>query len=257
MTVKIFGESTVCEFRGLGHGCGACFDVSAPRCSFELNPAQVDQMVNELFHPWQHLTLSCSYFLLPLCTVFTNFFSLDLTGLSGRIIQNFSQANQLRSMAAVLESSAIRDTRELQSACADILASGSVEQVSYLFDPPAVLESLANIDLAALTKMDEALVQSGYLPGPRSTSVPQADPSTGTAVPHAGPSTSTMARTPSSSNNILMEHPPIVVIERPHSPEVPEMPEADELTMSGIDEDAIARAVGDTGKDADEDAADL
>jgi hypothetical protein len=54
-----------------------------------------------------------------------------------------------------------------------------------------------------------------------------------------------------------MEHPPIVVIERPHSPEVPETPEADELTMSGIDEDAIARAVGDTGKDADEDATDL
>lgn len=74
MTVKIFGESTVCEFRGLGRGCGACFDVSAPRCSFELNPAQVDQMVNELFRPWQHLTLSRSYFLLSLCTVFTNFF---------------------------------------------------------------------------------------------------------------------------------------------------------------------------------------
>jgi hypothetical protein len=41
---------------------------------FELNPAQVDQMVNELFRPWQHLTLSRSYFLLSLCTVFTNFF---------------------------------------------------------------------------------------------------------------------------------------------------------------------------------------
>ena len=68
MTVKNFGESMVCEFRGLGRGCGACYDVSATWCSFELNPAQVDQMVNELFCPWQHLTLSCSYFLLFLCS---------------------------------------------------------------------------------------------------------------------------------------------------------------------------------------------
>jgi hypothetical protein len=214
-------------------------------------------MVNKLFCPWQHLTLSCSYFRLSLCTFFTNFFSLDLTGLSGRIIQNSSQANQLRSMAAVLESSAIRDTCELQSACADILASSSVEQVSYLFDLPAALKSLANIDFAALSKMDEALVQSGYLPSIRSASVPQAGPAIGTAVPHARPSTSTIARTPSSSNNILMEHPPIAFIEHPHSLEVPETPQADELTMSGIDEDAIAHAIRDMGKDANEDATDL
>lgn len=60
MTVKVHGASTLCEFRGLGRACGSCFDVGATRCSFELNPAEVAQMVTQLFNPWHHLTLSRS-----------------------------------------------------------------------------------------------------------------------------------------------------------------------------------------------------
>jgi hypothetical protein len=63
MTVKIQGKSSQCEFRGLGSACGTCFSTGATRCSFELNPEEVGLMVNELFKPWQSLTLSCTFFL--------------------------------------------------------------------------------------------------------------------------------------------------------------------------------------------------
>jgi len=58
MTVKIQGKSSQCEFRGLGSACST----GTTRCSFELNPEEVGLMVNELFKPWQSLTLSCLFF---------------------------------------------------------------------------------------------------------------------------------------------------------------------------------------------------
>src|ERR1700704_6109176 len=61
MTMKIRGSSTLCEFCDLGRACGSCFDVGATRCSFELDPAEVEQMVSEFFTPWQHRTLNRSY----------------------------------------------------------------------------------------------------------------------------------------------------------------------------------------------------
>ena len=54
-----------------------------------------------------------------------------------------------------------------------------------------------------------------------------------------------------------MDHPPITIIESSHSLEVPEMPEVNELTMSGLDKDAVACAVRDMGKDATKDATDF
>jgi len=62
MTVKLQGNSSQCEFRGLGSACATCFSTGATRCSFELNPEEVGLMVNELFKPWQSLTLSCPLF---------------------------------------------------------------------------------------------------------------------------------------------------------------------------------------------------
>jgi hypothetical protein len=61
MTVKIQGTSSLCEFRGLGSACGTCFSTGSTRCSFELGPEEVGLMVNELFKPWQSLTLSCPF----------------------------------------------------------------------------------------------------------------------------------------------------------------------------------------------------
>jgi len=63
MTVKIQGNSSLCEFRGLGSACGTCFSTGSTRCSFELGPEEVGIMVNELFKPWQSLTLSCWFIL--------------------------------------------------------------------------------------------------------------------------------------------------------------------------------------------------
>ena len=159
------------------------------------------------------------------------------------------------SVAAKLKSSIIQDTHNLQSACTNILASGTIEQVSYLFDPPALLADLANIDLDTLERMDAALKSSGYLPGTRPASVPQARPSTETSAPVAGPSSSTRC----TSSNVV-EHPPIAVL----VPDLParEVPEAaqlfdeDKLAMSGI-EDAPACSVSAMGKDAVEDASEV
>lgn len=159
------------------------------------------------------------------------------------------------SVAAELESSIIQDTRDLQSACANILVSGTIEQVSYLFDPPALLADLANIDLDTLERMDAALKSSGYLSGTRPASVPQAGPSTETPAPVAGPSSSTRR----ASSNVV-EHPPIaVLVPDPPAREVPEAArlfDEDELAMSGI-EDAPARSVSAMGKDAAEDASEV
>jgi hypothetical protein len=60
MTIKVNDTSSVCEFRGLGFACGSCYSVEGTRCSFELGPSQVDQMVTQLFQPWQSLSLTCS-----------------------------------------------------------------------------------------------------------------------------------------------------------------------------------------------------
>ena len=48
MTVKLNGNSTVCEFHSFGQACGSCFNVGTTRCSFELNPVEVAQMVSEI-----------------------------------------------------------------------------------------------------------------------------------------------------------------------------------------------------------------
>jgi len=158
---------------------------------------------------WPKWSKSCSnpgsISLCPVCDIQFLFFLpvdsfLDLTTLTGRIIQDSLQAQQLRSMAAVLESSAICDTRELQSVCADLLSSSSIEQVSYLFNPPLVLENLANIDRDALDKMEKVLLQSGYFPGSLPAFLPQARPSTETDMPGAGHSSTSHHLRPSTSS---------------------------------------------------------
>ena len=73
MTVKISGDSSRCEFRGLGFACGTCYSTGGTRCSFELDPQEVGQMVNELFKPWQSLTLSCSCFYYYSCIVLNSY----------------------------------------------------------------------------------------------------------------------------------------------------------------------------------------
>jgi len=156
-------------------------------------------------------------------------------------------------IVARLESSLLRDTCELQSTCADILASGSVEQVSYLFDPLLVLDNLAKIDRDALDKMEKALLQSSYFPGSLPVLVPQARPSNEIAMSEAGPSSLTKC----ASSIVNIKH-LLVVILTPDSPaqEVSrdvKAPEEDELAMSEV-EDTAEGAVRDAGKDATEDA---
>ena len=153
-------------------------------------------------------------------------------------------------MAASLEASAIRDARELQSSCEDILRSGSVEQVSYLFDPPSVVSSLANLNRNALDAMERALVQSGYLPSSSSSSAAP-DPPAAASSSRARPSTS-------FRSNIIVEadHPPIAVAAQSSpAPEVPveETREEDELSMSGVEE-SEGNVVGDKGKGVAEDS---
>jgi hypothetical protein len=173
---------------------------------------------------------------------------------------------RLLPIVAELDSSLIQTTRELQSVCEDILASGTVEQVSHLFDPPSLLAELASINLDVLQQMDAALLQSGYLSGPLSTSVSQAGPSSEAVAPEAGPSTSskgkysTVATKPVHTDVVVMSQPSIVAIsDRRPSPEVPETPgadsapEEDELAMSGV-EDTTGDTVENAGKGAAEDA---
>jgi hypothetical protein len=160
-------------------------------------------------------------------------------------------------LVAELESSLLSDTRELQSVCEDVLASGSVEQVSYLFNPPSILAKLADIDLDALAQMDAALSQSGHLPGTLPVLVPSS-PAGEIVVPQPGPSHSvrrssiTMSE-PTSIVDVLMAHPPVaILVESPPSLEVPkedEAPEEDELAMSGVEEDTVE----DKGKGVAED----
>jgi len=160
-------------------------------------------------------------------------------------------------LVAELESSLIQSTRELQSACEGIFESGSAEQISYLFTPPSLLESLANIDLAALDRMDATLVASRLLPGTapaplveNETDVPQAGPSTS-----ATPASLTFVMEPIPVDDTDMEHPSFEVLRQSSpAPEIPaedEEPEEDELAMSGV-EDAAADIVGDEVKGADE-----
>ena len=156
-----------------------------------------------------------------------------------------------------LESSLIQSTRELQSACEGVLESGSIEQVSYLFNPPSVLEALSNFDLELLDQMDAELAASRLLPG--TAPDPQVENETG--VPQAGPSTSA---TPASLSFVMepipvddadMEHPLFEVLPQSSpAPEIPaedEEPEEDELAMSGV-EDAAEDTVGDEVKCAGE-----
>ena len=156
-------------------------------------------------------------------------------------------------IVAGLESSLIQSTRELQSACEGILESGSIEQVSYLFDPPSVLEALSNFDLEALDQMDAELAASRYLPG--ASPVPQVESET--TAPEAGPSTSanpaplTFIMEPIPVDDTDMEHPSFEVLRQSSpAPEIPaedEEPEEDELAMSGVED-----AAGDEVKRADE-----
>lgn len=60
MTVKVNKTSTSCEYRGPGMACGTCYGAGGARCSFELDPSEVAQMVDQLFQPWGSRTLSCS-----------------------------------------------------------------------------------------------------------------------------------------------------------------------------------------------------
>jgi hypothetical protein len=156
------------------------------------------------------------------------------------------------SIIAELESSLIQDARDLQSTCEGILASGSVEQVSYLFDPPSVLTALANLDLDVLNEMDRALLQSGYLPGRPSTPVPQVELSE-IIAPVAGPSSSARC-----TSLIVVDQPPVEFLAQssPVREVHAESPEEDELTMSGV-EDAAGNVVEDAGKGAVEGAADI
>jgi len=157
---------------------------------------------------------------------------------------------------AKLESSLIQSTCELQLACDSIYESRSVEQVSYLFNPPSLLESLANIDLEVLDQMDAALLASGYLPGTvpilappveHEIDISQARPSTST-----GPSPFTE---PIPTDDTDMDHPSFEVL--PQSSPVPEIPteeeepEEDELAMSGV-KDAVEDTVGDEVKGTNE-----
>jgi hypothetical protein len=132
------------------------------------------------------------------------------------------------------------------------LASGSVEQISYLFDPPSVLTALANLDLNALDEMDRALLQSGYLPGEPSASVPQVE-LTEIIAPVAGPSSSVKRASP-----IVIDQPPVEFLAQssPAREVLAESPELDELAMSGV-EDAAGNVVEDAGKGAVEGAADI
>jgi len=156
-------------------------------------------------------------------------------------------------IVAGLESSLIQSTRELQLACDSVYESGSVEQVSYLFNPPSLLESLANVDLEVLDQMDAALSASGYLPG--TSPAPQVENETD--VLQAGPSTSTGPSPftePIPTDDTDMEHPSFEVLPQSSpAPEIPaeEEPEEDELAMSGV-EDAVEDTVGDEVKGTDE-----
>jgi len=160
-------------------------------------------------------------------------------------------------IVAGLESSLIQSTRELQSACEGVLESGSVEQVSYLFNPPSLLESLANIDLDVLDRMDAALAASRYLPGTAPAPLVENE----TDFPPTGPSTSatpasiTFVMEPIPVDDTDMEHPSFEVLPQSSpAPEIPaedEEPEEDELAMSGV-EDAAEDTVGDEVKGADE-----
>jgi len=162
-------------------------------------------------------------------------------------------------IVAELESSLIQSTRELHSACDGIFESGSAEQISYLFTPPSLLESLANIDLAALDRMDTTLAASGYLPGTAPAPLVENE----TDVPQAGPSTSatpapfTFVMEPIPVDDTDMEHPSFEVLPQSSpAPEIPaedEEPEEDELAMSGV-EDATEDIVGDEGKGTEDDA---
>jgi hypothetical protein len=157
-------------------------------------------------------------------------------------------------IVAGLESSLIQSTRELQSACEGVLESGSIEQVSYLFNPPSVLESLANFDLELLDQMDAELAASRFLPG--TTPDPQVKGET--TAPQSGPSSSVNPAPlvePIPVDDTDMEHPSFEVLRQSSpAPEVPaedEEPEEDELAMSGV-EDAAEDIVGDEVKGADE-----
>ena len=163
-------------------------------------------------------------------------------------------------MAAALEASAIRDARELQSSCDDILRSGSVEQVSYLFDPPSVLSSLANLDREALDLMESALARADYSSGRSASPAAAAAVSSSTTRPSSsGPTRSSRrlsaARTALSSTvDVSMAPPPVsTLFDTPSSPAVPAedgAPEEDELAMSGVE----GSVVNDKGKGVAEDS---
>ena len=156
---------------------------------------------------------------------------------------------RMLTIVAGLESSLINDARELQSACAELMRSASVTQVSYMFDPPSLLASLADIDIAALDQMDAALSRSAHLPSaPEEKSIaPQAGPSRSTRC------SSTTETVSSPVADVFMAHPPVAVpLESPLSPEAPEddePPEEYPAAMSGVEGDTV----GDDGTGAAED----
>ena len=152
------------------------------------------------------------------------------------------------------------DARELQSTCDDILRSGSVEQVSYLFDPPSVLSSLANLDREALDLMESALARADYSSGRSASPAAAAAVSSSSTRPSSsGPPRSSRRLSAaravlSSTVDVSMAPPPVsTLFDTPSSPAVPaedEAPEEDEFAMSGVE----GSAVKDKGKGVAEDS---
>ncbi|KIM39692.1 hypothetical protein M413DRAFT_28895 [Hebeloma cylindrosporum] len=216
MNSLLFGDSTVCEFRGIGYACATCYNKKGPRCSFELNPAQVDDMVQVFFKPWATQTIT------------------EMSSLAAQLQHANAQALYLRSCLASIELSATRTARALRRACETLYNSGSVEQVSYLFDPPSVFEALLNVDVQALNDLEAELIGSGILPDPSHISPAPI------SVPAAAPSPVRAATPACPPITVLPDSSPV----RPRASSVHEeapLPEEDEL-MPGIEEEVTEDA---------------
>lgn len=211
-------------------------------------------MVDRLFAPWKSQSLTCWFF--PLLLV--NFIIakiaslLDVTRLTGQINHNSSMLQRMLTVVAGLESSLINDARELRSVCAELMRSASVRQISYMFDPPSLLASLADIDIAALEQMDAALSQSAHLPTApeeKESIDSQAGSSRSTSP------SSTTGAVSSPVTDVFMAYPPVaVLLESPLSPEAPKDVDDEPLeeyptAMSGVE----GSTVGDDGTGAAED----
>ena len=134
-----------------------------------------------------------------------------------------------------------------------------------------MLDSLASIDLGILDKMEKALLKSGYMPGTLPVTIPQSSPSKGAAAPKARPSKaapssltkcllSRSVMKPVSTSDVVLSQPPVAILTIsepfplviPETPDANEVPEDDELAMSGV-EDTTGDTVETMGHGAAED----